>query len=389
MRTTLRSRRFRFVHLTVLPILFGLLLFVAGCETAPTPTPTPIPPSPISLPPTPIPASPTPVPPTPTAVPPTATTVPPTATLLPTAAPVPSATPRPTVQPTLTATLPLTPTTESAEVWLRSVQRVPGGGYAFQAPNGYGIEQQQSKDGSVFASLLFNDEQGAYMALLNAASPTAPITKSPEELVAGTVANFVTTFMRDVKLSVGPLSPIALPVGPGQAADLKRDADGVVIGQAVIIMSGTTRAFFVVGGSGPGAEPGRWQKLGAAEFKAVLRSVTFFQPETPAGAILCPVAGDPTYGYSKGNPIRVGGGGLNGPPRERAYLDALRGPHGEAVTYQRMGSLPEGNTILDIYHLSYANLAAPAVLYVDEYTCESLYAPVGFTCAYAFPLAAP
>ncbi len=66
--------------------------------------------------------------------------------------------------------------------------------------------------------------------------------------------------------------------------------------------------------------PGRWQKLGAAEFKAVLRSVTFFQPETPAaGAVLCPVAGDPTYGYSKGNPIRVGGGGLNGPPR-RASL---------------------------------------------------------------------
>ncbi len=127
MRTTLRPRRFRFVCLTVLPLLLGLLLFVAGCETAPPPAPTPIPPAPAALPPTPIPASPTPLPPTPTAVPPTATPAPPTATLPPfTATPAPpTATPPP---PTAT------PTPQGPKATIQgetiNVRGGPGSGFA-------------------------------------------------------------------------------------------------------------------------------------------------------------------------------------------------------------------------------------------------------------------
>ena len=65
------------------------------------------------------------------------------------------------------------------------------------------------------------------------------------------------------------------------------------------------------------------------------------------------------------------------------------GPAGQTVAYERIGSAPFGDTILDAYRLSYEGIAQPAVIYVDEYVFETLYAPVGFTCSIAFPLVAP
>ncbi len=92
-------------------VLLGLLMFCAGCEAVPQPTPipaspspipptvelaapTPLPPSPTVAPPTatPVPPAPTPAPPTPTPPPPTATPVSPTATPVP---PSPTPTPAP------------------------------------------------------------------------------------------------------------------------------------------------------------------------------------------------------------------------------------------------------------------------------------------------------
>ncbi len=101
----------------------------------------------------------------------------------------------------------------------------------------------------------------------------------------------------------------------------------------------------------------------------------------------CPIATDETYGYSESNPIRVGGDFISGVSRERAYLDHLRGPNGETLSYERQGSLPSVDTILDIY-----NVTGPGVdeiLYVDLYNYLELQAPVGFTCDGPFPLSPP
>lgn len=97
---------------------------------------------------------------------------------------------------------------------------------------------------------------------------------------------------------------------------------------------------------------------------------------------VCPISTDETYGYTLENPIRVGGDFFTGVQRERAYLDNLRGPNGEILTYDRHGSTPGIDSILDIYEMY--GLAKRIILYVDLYKFEELMAPVGLTCAEEF-----
>jgi hypothetical protein len=109
---------------------------------------------------------------------------------------------------------------------------------------------------------------------------------------------------------------------------------------------------------------------------------------TPAagGGSICPLATDATYGYTAANPIKVGGGPFGGgPARQRAFLDALRGPAGQTLSYERVGSLPHGDTIVDIYRVTYSGLAQPIELYFDIYDEDPRQVPAGFTCATALP----
>ena len=103
----------------------------------------------------------------------------------------------------------------------------------------------------------------------------------------------------------------------------------------------------------------------------------------------CTVSDDPTYGYSEDNPIRVGGDWLEGPSRERAFLDNLLGPNGEMISYERIGSHDYGDTILDVYQITYSGLSTSITLYIDEYSWGTLFAPVGFTCSGAFSITEP
>lgn len=107
---------------------------------------------------------------------------------------------------------------------------------------------------------------------------------------------------------------------------------------------------------------------------------------TPATS-KCPIAEDATYGMGAATPIKVGGDAFNGPARERAYLNALRGPAGQAIRYRRLGSTKAPDqTILDMYEVTYTGLEKALRLYVDEYHFEELKAPVGFACPAPFPI---
>jgi len=112
-------------------------------------------------------------------------------------------------------------------------------------------------------------------------------------------------------------------------------------------------------------------------------SVQFLERE--AGA--CAVSTDSTYGYTQENPIRTGGDWMDGPARERMYLDNLLGPNGESITYERLQSLESGDTILDLYEVKTGGNTY--LLYLDEYSFSEPLAPVGLTCAGDFGLAAP
>jgi hypothetical protein len=130
----------------------------------------------------------------------------------------------------------------------------------------------------------------------------------------------------------------------------------------------------------------RWENEGSIVFTALIDSVTFSTSSNSSSGT-CAISTDSTYGYTKENPIKVGGGAFDGPPRERAYLDNLLGPKGEMITYERTGSIPFGDTILDIYEIK--GLTKTITLYIDEYDYTEPQAPVGFTCVSAFPLSKP
>jgi hypothetical protein len=114
---------------------------------------------------------------------------------------------------------------------------------------------------------------------------------------------------------------------------------------------------------------------------------------TQAPASSCAVSDDAAFATTKDHAAQVGGGAMYAAARERRYLDALKGPLGEPVTYKRRGSLPldrEGRTILDEYELTYPGLAEPATIFLDAYHFDdALVAPRGFICAVTFGLAPP
>lgn len=122
------------------------------------------------------------------------------------------------------------------------------------------------------------------------------------------------------------------------------------------------------------------------------------QPETPdrnlalrdlkrflsAGvATLETISTDASYGFDKANPIKPGPGFES----EWRYLNALRGPQGEIVHYQRLGHCCTFNTdvaergkgFLDQYELRYEGIAKPMMVYLNMFEPAHLSAPQGFT----------
>lgn len=97
---------------------------------------------------------------------------------------------------------------------------------------------------------------------------------------------------------------------------------------------------------------------------------------------------DETYGYSADNPVRVGGGRAAGARNQQRYLNALLGPDGQPITYERRGSccpfktrrgLGDNDGQLDIYTLSWRGQKAPVTLYLNMYARADLKAPMGLT----------
>ncbi|HEX9369160.1 MAG TPA: hypothetical protein VF921_21195 [Vicinamibacterales bacterium] len=107
----------------------------------------------------------------------------------------------------------------------------------------------------------------------------------------------------------------------------------------------------------------------------------------------CGVSDDPAFATTRDHAVQVGGGAVSVAARERRYLDALRGPMGEVLQYNRTGSLPldtEGRTILDTYEVTHSGLEKPVLFYLDAYHYDDgLKAPKGFRCAVPIGLSAP
>lgn len=133
---------------------------------------------------------------------------------------------------------------------------------------------------------------------------------------------------------------------------------------------------------------------GAARYAAALeranepdrsRHLRQLQRQLAAGtARLTGVAEDEAYGRTRAKPIRPGQDVF----ALWAYLNALRGPHGEPVDYHELApccffvhpDAPRGRAWIERYAVQVPGLDAPVVLYFDLFHApERLVAPAGFT----------
>ncbi|MCB2410553.1 hypothetical protein [Hymenobacter lucidus] len=109
---------------------------------------------------------------------------------------------------------------------------------------------------------------------------------------------------------------------------------------------------------------------------------------TVAPATGLSVSADPEYGVTQKKPVCVGGSHEAGARSQQSYLNALRGPNGEEITYRRQGSCcafktPNGLInnmgLLDVYELTWAGNAKPLIVYLNFYDKGPLLAPSGLT----------
>jgi hypothetical protein len=97
---------------------------------------------------------------------------------------------------------------------------------------------------------------------------------------------------------------------------------------------------------------------------------------------------DPLYAFSERAPVLIGGGFGSGSDRTYKYLNSLRGPNGQPVKYDRVGTCcpfkspnsPFGGAgLLEVYQLSIPGVAAPKRLYFNWYETAEVLIPVGLS----------
>lgn len=359
----------RFVLIAVATIV---MLGFAACSAAEQATPTTIP-QPTT---------------TPTLTPPPTNTPTPANTPLPTATSTPTntATPSPTSTPTATHTP--TPTVPPETVLGERITSVSGG-FSFQLAKGY--EQELNDDTNLGLVSLAGENDRIISNIIGVPNAASYLdgksdAESLNELVADFMSNAGGTY------EVGNLYAFQIGTYEGVATDLTGEMfERPFIGQAAFVNPFDDMAFFAIVLS---RDSEIWFTRGEPAFATMMESVQFASDPVDAGDSSnlnasgpCVISSDPTYAYTEENPVQVGGDAFDGPPRERAYLDNLLGPNGESVTYERVGSLPYEDIILDIYTLTVGDTTV--TLYLDEYNWGEPQAPVNFTCAAAFPLSAP
>ena len=290
----------------------------------------------------------------------------PTTTLSSTATQTPIPTPTATRTPTRTLTATPRPLVELGERHM-----ISGGGFSVRVPKGYAsqIEEHQA---------FISDLEGKLVISFAGGESDSPEEEIIDEYLKALAKRGQGEFEKT------PANPVTVSRLQGKAFDLTGSLAGAPLkGKTFVLLTGPNRFLFALGISNSSEDQMSWEKLGSKVFEAVIQSIEIVEPRSEAA---CPIADDRTYGYSRENAIRVGDGGelFGGPARERAYLDNLRGPNGEPISYERLGSLNFEDTILDEYRI--AGLATPVTVYLDIYQFEELRAPVGLTCAGPFNL---
>lgn len=305
--------------------------------------------------------------------------VPPTATPTLTLTPAPTQTHTPTITPTHTLTpsqtpLPTgTPTADFlSELW--EPQILNGGQFSYQPVHGYNIEYSDY-------GLAIADEDHAIVIMIQSFTDMDTdalideFSRQMLDLVMGKMA---------AQYQVIQSYPLKIDDKEGLAFEISGStSNNSFMGMSVAVKQDTDRILYGLATGFEVEGEDHWNNEGKDLFNKIISSIKFIATSADA----CPVSTDSTYGFTQENAIKVGGDWFKGPEHERAYLDNLKGPNGEDVKYERLGSLGFGDIIQDEYQVSYNGKSV--ILYLDMYNFEELYAPVGFTCWGPFTITEP
>lgn len=260
---------------------------------------------------------------------------------------------------------PILPTPEPTPIY------VEAGGYYLPSLDGYDVQVNGPQLG------VLNPSKTLIISISGVTSPQSD--EAPDAILTRYLAAIVAE--GNGSHEKGIATSIQIDGKDGVRAPISGTIYGFTFeGEAFVVPDMPQHFLFGFGISNLSKEPANWETEGMTVFHQLQNTIRFLTPSA-AGCVL---SKDETYG-SLANPIKVGGGPLDGPTREDAYLSTLRTLKGEPLPYTSMGATDSG--ALDIFQVQ--GLNAPALLFLDKYNYEPLRAPTGFSCASAFPLVAP
>jgi len=259
-----------------------------------------------------------------------------------------------------------------------SVFEVIQGGYGFEAPAGSDVSITASGAliSALDSSLLFS------LNGINAMSNE----KSDEEILDTLLTSLFSGEQSSYKQS--ELITSSVEGYEGAAYDFTGKFLGSQVeGRALVIKPEAKRYVSIVAMALVEENPDLWKTTGKDAFNYLLSRYQILPAEALASAELCPISPNANYGFYPDEAVKVGGGLLSGPLRERAYLDNLLGSNGDPVTYEWVRSVETPDSIVDEYTLTVGEKTI--TLYLDQYSFGIINAPRGLGCMGAFPISEP
>jgi len=252
------------------------------------------------------------------------------------------------------------------------------GGYSFEAPAGSDVNIAAS--GALISAL-----DSSLLFSLNGINEMST-EKADEEILDTLLKSLFSGEQSSYKHSA--LMSSAVEGYEGAAYDFTGKFLGSQVeGRALVIKPEAKRYISIIGMALVEDDPELWAGTGKDAFNYLLSRYQILPADRLAGANLCPVSPNADYGMFPDEAVKVGGGLLSGPLRERAYLDNLLGSNGDPVTYVWVRSVETPDSIVDEYSLTVGE--ETITLYLDQYAFGIINAPRGLGCMGAFPISEP
>lgn len=288
----------------------------------------------------------------------------------------------PTVAPTATRTLPTntpkpTPTTID-DFAVNNEFIVYQGGYSVSVPMlNYQVEV-------LGGDTIIASRESQFIILINSLTSDEQLPQVSELLPKQTE-----DFLGEAgEISLGEITQTEFNGIPAAKASYNQVIDNnSFTGEALLILPDDHNSVLILGLAVVDASTSSWEEFGKPEFEQVLTNLELLPEEMLKDRFECLMSTDSTYGFSKDNPIRVGGQAWLGPSRANAYLNNLIDSQGKHIESVRDGSVQYGDTILDLYTINAGQ--QQYIIYVDQYSWETPLTPIGLNCLGAYPLSKP